>query len=251
VKNLHTFSIGVRNSPDLENARMVADHIKSEHHEVVVDFDQIVSIIPDVIYHLESFDAFLVRSSIINFIMAGLCSNFVEVVYSGECSDELFGGYEYLKKIELSALADELFDIIGRLHNTALQRVDRSASSHGLVIQIPFANPEVVDYALKIPAKFKIQKTIEKWILRKAFNGMLPENILNRTKAKFWEGAGIGETILRYAEKQISDSEFQKEYKLQNGWELVSKEELFYYRTFREKFDELQNLSWIGRTKHI
>lgn len=249
IKNLHTFSIGLKNSPDIENARRVADHIKSEHHEIVVSFDQMITIIPDVIYYLESFDALLVRSSITNFIVAGICSKFVPVVFSGECSDELFAGYQYLKKIDLSELPDELLDIIGRLHNTALQRVDRSASAHGLVAQLPFANPEVVEYALKIPVEFKIKNGIEKWILRKAFEGMLPESILNRTKAKFWEGAGIGEKILQYAEKQISDSEFENEYRLKNGWELISKEELFYYRIFREKFGEIQNLSWMGRTK--
>ncbi len=249
VKNLHTFSIGVKNSPDIENARRVAEYIKSNHHEVIVDFDRIISILPDVIYHLESFDGLLVRSCLMNFIIAQECSKFVPVVFSGECSDELFGGYQYLKKISFSALADELMDIISRLHNTALQRVDRSASSHGLVAQVPFANLEVINYALKIPLELKIKNNTEKWILRKAFEKMLPESILNRTKAKFWEGAGIGEKILQYAEKEISDSEFQNEYRLKNGWELVSKEELFYYRIFREKFGELKNFSWMGRTK--
>jgi len=249
VKKLHTFSIGFANSSDLENARIVADFIGSEHHEIIVSFDQVINILPDVIYHLESFDALLVRSTIMNMFVAESTSKFVPVVFSGECSDELFAGYEYLKKINISNLQDELMDITGKLHNTALQRVDRSASSHGLVAQVPFALPEIVDYALQIPPELKIKENTEKWILRKAFEGMLPESVLNRTKAKFWEGSGIGEKILQYAEKQITDKEFQDEYKLTNGWELRSKEELLYYRIFKEHFGELENLSWMGRTK--
>lgn len=249
VKKLHTFSIGFASSSDLENARIVADFIGSEHHEIIVSFDQVINILPDVIYHLESFDAPLIRSTIMNVIIAQMTSQFVPVVFSGECSDELFAGYEYLKKINISNLQDELMDITGKLHNTALQRVDRSASSQGLVAQVPFANPELVEYALQIPPELKIKENMEKWILRKACEGILPSKILNRTKEKFWEGSGIGEKILQYAEKQITDAEFQHEYKLKNGWQLRSKEELLYYRMFKEHFGELENLSWMGRTK--
>jgi len=70
--------------------------------------------------------------------------------------------------------ADELVDITGRLHNTALQRVDRSAAAHGLVVHVPFVSPQVVDYALRIPVELKIRDGVEKWILRQALEGLLP-----------------------------------------------------------------------------
>lgn len=249
VTNLHTFAGGVKDAPDLQFAREAAEFIGSEHHEVIVDREMMLKILPDVIYHLESFDALLVRSSIINLCVAYEASNYVTDVLTGEGGDELFAGYRYLKEIPLTKLDDELIDIIKRLHNTALQRVDRTASAFGLSAQVIFMDPEVVDYALRIPAAYKISGGVEKWILRKALTGLLPDSILWRPKAKFWEGAGVESILSEYAEKRISDRDFEHERKLRNGWLLNTKEELFYYRIFKEHFGELSNLDWMGRTK--
>lgn len=248
---LYTFAAGLEGSPDLEFAQAVAQFIDSEHHEVVVHFNDFRSVLPEVIYHLESFDALLVRSSIINYIVAQKASEYVNEVLSGEGGDELFAGYHYLKRLPPEELEDELIDITKRLHNTALQRVDRSASAHGTVAHVCFLDPEVVDYALRIPAEYKLRDNVEKWILRVALDDMLPEQVLNRKKSKFWEGAGVGELMSDYADSTITDGDFRRERILKNGWIINSKEELFYYRIFREQLGELENLSWMGRTKGI
>jgi len=125
VQRLHTFSGGLPGAPDLKHARLVAKLLKSEHHEAIVRLKDCLAILPEVIYHLESFDALLVRSSIINYSVAKLASQFVPAVFSGEGADELFAGYEYLKSLPLGSLSTELIEITNRLHNTALQRVDR------------------------------------------------------------------------------------------------------------------------------
>ncbi|HZX09345.1 MAG TPA: asparagine synthase-related protein [Acidobacteriota bacterium] len=247
--DLQTFAAGVKGAPDLEFAREVAHFIGSDHREIVLDFNDLIKVLPKVIYHLESFDALLIRSTITNYMVAEKSSDHVEAVFSGEGGDELFAGYEYLKGIDEEKLDKELMDIIGRLHNTALQRVDRSASAHGTIAHIGFLDPEVVEYAMKIPVKYKIRNGVEKWILRKAMEGELPERVLTREKAKFWQGAGVTEMISDYAEKKITDEDFQRERKLKNGWILNSKEELLYYRYFKEYFGELEDFSWMGRTK--
>jgi asparagine synthase (glutamine-hydrolysing) len=249
VGKLYTFAAGLQGAPDLEYARETADFIGSDHREAMVDFSGLLRVLPDVIYHLESFDALLVRSSTTNYLVAQLASRYVPEVFSGEGGDELFAGYEYLKHLSPSALPDELIDIAGRLHNTALQRVDRCASAHGTVAHVPFTDPELVDYVLRIPIELKLHHGIEKWILRQAMADALPERVLKRTKAKFWEGAGIGDLLARHADREISDDEFRRERKLPNGWDLDSKEELMYFRIFQERFGDLVNLSWMGRTK--
>lgn len=248
---LYTFAAGLEGSPDLEYAQEVADFIDSEHHEVVVEFSDLLSVLPEVIYHLESFDALLVRSSIVNFLVAKKASEYVDAVLSGEGGDELFAGYHYLKTLDPEELPDELIKITRRLHNTALQRVDRSASAHGTVAHVCFLDPEVVDFALRIPPELKLHDNIEKWILRVAMDGELPDKILNRKKAKFWKGAGVGDLILRHADRSITDNDFRLERKLKNGWIINSKEELMYYRIFKEDFGELEDLSWMGRTKGV
>jgi asparagine synthase (glutamine-hydrolysing) len=249
TKSFHTFAAGMPNSPDIKYARIVANYIRSNHHEVIVRIDDLVNVLPEVIYHLESFDTLLVRSSIMNYLVARLASEYVPSVFSGEGGDELFAGYHYLKSLDPSSLPDELIDITSRLHNTALQRVDRCASAHGTEAYVGFLDPEVVEYALRIPSKYKLHSGVEKWILRQSMAGSLPDVILNRPKAKFWLGAGVKEVLSQYAEEKISDSDFLKQRNLKNGWKLHSKEELLYYRIFRQYFGEVHDLNWMGRTK--
>lgn len=248
VKRLYTFSAGLKGAPDLEYARETAKYIKSYHHEVIVDLNDLIKALPEVIYHLESFDALLVRSSITNYLVAKKAGEYVTEVFSGEGGDELFAGYAYLKSIPVSDLGDELKKITGNLHNTALQRVDRCASAHGTAAHVIFTNPDIVEYAFTIPSRYKINNNIEKWILRKAINSYLPDRIVNRPKAKFWEGAGVKDLISDYADKQISDSDFRRERKLSNGLILNTKEELYYYRLFKDFYGEDINLDWMGRT---
>jgi len=251
IKDFHTFAGGLRNAPDLEFAKEVAKHIGSDHHEVLIDFKDMLRVLPQVIYHLESFDALLVRSGIINYLVADRAAGYVGEAFSGEVGDELFAGYQYLKSIKMEDIDQELLDITGRLHNTALQRVDRCAAAHGLTAHVVFADPVFVDFALRIPATLKLKNGIEKWILRKALEGIIPDSILWRPKAKFWEGAGVDTLFADYANKKITDTDFQKERLLFNGWTLTTKEELFYYRIFNDLFGKLENLDWMGRTKVV
>lgn len=249
LQQMHTFVAGLKNSSDLEYAREAASYLKTRHYEVVFSIDDALSVLPQVIFHLESFDALLVRSSISNYLAAQKAGEYVQSVFSGEGGDELFAGYDYLKDLPGDKLESELIDITSKLHNTALQRVDRMASAHGLTAHVPFLVPDVAQYALQIPAKYKLHGKVEKWILRQAASNLLPERVLNRRKVKFWQGSGIGGQLSAYAEKNVTDSDFRRERKLKNGWILNTKEELMYYRIFKEHFGLLENLSWMGRTK--
>ncbi len=245
----HTFTVGLPYAPDVAYAQSVAEFIRSEHHALVVKIEDLLAVLPEVIYHLESFDAWLVRSSITNYLVARLAADHVSAVFSGEGGDELFAGYEYLKSLDPAKLPDELIDITSRLHNTALQRVDRCASAHGTVAHVVFLDPDVLDYALCIPPEFKLRAGVEKWILRQAIVGSLPDAVINRPKAKFWEGAGMENLLAQYAEEHISDADFAQERYLSNGWKLNTKEELLYYRIFCEHFGVFDDLNWMGRIR--
>ncbi|NLZ44153.1 MAG: asparagine synthase, partial [Clostridia bacterium] len=253
LEELHTFAVGLKGAPDLHYARQIAGHIRSEHHEATASFDELLKVLPEVIYHLESFDAPLIRSSLTHYLVTKMAAEYVPAVFSGEGSDELFAGYSYIKKLPPEKLPEELIDITRRLHNTALQRVDGMTAANGLVAYMSFLDPEVVSLALRIPPEYKLYRgdgqPVEKWILRKAMEGILPEEVLYRPKVKFWEGAGVADKLARYADEKISDFEFRRERTLPDGSKLRSKEELLYYRIFCEHFGELPDLSFIGRTK--
>jgi asparagine synthase (glutamine-hydrolysing) len=254
VEQLHTFSAGVEGGPDLIYARQVAQHIGAEHHERIYQLDEMLAVLERVIYHLETFDAPLVRSAIANYLVSELASEHVPFVLSGEGGDELFAGYAYQKehKSEVELLLS-VQNAIGALHNTALQRVDRSASAHSTAVAVPFLDPAVVRYAMAIPVRWKIRgpEAIEKWPLRKSLEETLPDDVIWRKKAKFWEGAGSANFIEEHANEAISDEEFEQERDLSKDFRVRSKEELLYYRIFKQFFGDKVPLVEIGRTQHI
>jgi asparagine synthase (glutamine-hydrolysing) len=248
VKRLWTVAAGVAGAPDLAYAREVADFIKSDHTEVIVTFEDMLRVLPDVIWHLESFDALLVRSSIMQYFASQQIRQYSTEAFSGEGGDKLFAGYAYLKDLPRERLDAELIDITNRFHNTALQRVDRCLTAYGLRAHVCFLDMDAVELAIQIPIDLKLRGGVEKWILREAVSDILPERVLRRTKAKFWEGAGVQDLLANHAESAISDSDFARERTLPNGWVLGGKEELMYYRIYREQLGPFANLDWMGRT---
>lgn len=250
VRRLRTVAAGVMGAPDLHHAREVAGFIRSDHREVIVTLADMLKVLPDVIAHLESFDALLVRSSIMHYLASQHICRYASDVFSGEGGDELFAGYAYLKDLPFERLPAELINITQRLHNTALQRVDRCAAAFGLRAHICFLDPAVVELAVQIPIELKLRDGMEKWIVREAARDLLPERVLQRTKAKFWEGAGVQDLLAQHAESTISDADFARQKILPNGWVLSGKEELMYYRIFREQLGAVTHLEWMGRSPH-
>ena len=253
AERLKTFAIGLDGAPDLRCARQVAEHIGSEHFEVRVKPETLLRVLPDVIYHLESFDALLVRSSLTNYLLCGVVSDHADGVLSGEGSDELFAGYDYMKQVPTSCLNDELADITGRLHNTGLQRVDRCAGAHGLKAFVPFLDPEVRSLARSMGPDLKIRRedgeAVDKWVLRRASEPLLPDGIARRPKAKFWQGTGVTDVMAGYAESRISDEAFRQARTLSDGTVLNTREECLYYNVFTGHFGQLEDYSLVGRTK--
>lgn len=247
-----TFSAGLPGASDLAFAREAASFLGTDHHERLCSVGEMLEVLPLVIYHLESFDAPLVRSSIANFLVAGEAAAHVRVALSGEGADELFAGYGFLKNKDEEALRMGLAEAQGALHNTALQRVDRMAAAHGIRARPGFLDPEVVAFANAMPSAVKVHgpEQTEKWILRRAIRGRLPEDIVWRPKEKFWSGSGISEKLAEVAEREIGDEEFSREREIGPGDVLGSKEDLYYFRIFRRRFPQANVLAGIGRTLH-
>ncbi len=201
---LKTFAVGMVGSPDLAAARAVAAHIGSDHHEFVFTADDLAEVLPHVIYHLESADIDLVRSALPTHFATTLARRHVKAVLTGEGADELFAGYAYHRAYARKprALADELTRSLGTMHNINLQRVDRITMAQGLEARTPFLDRDLIDFAQSIPASLKMKivdeqthETMEKWILRKACEDLLPTDFVWRKKAQFDEGSGTVDAL--------------------------------------------------------
>ncbi len=254
---LHTFSVGIKGSRDLDAARMVSRHIDSVHHAYSYTIDDVLAALPEIIYHLESFDRDLVRSAIPTYFCARMAAQHVKVILTGEGADELFAGYSYHKQIDtLPALHKELHRSITRLHNINLQRVDRMTMRHCVEGRVPFLDVAMIELAQDIPPQLKLYETasgtrIEKWILRKACEDLLPPEIVWRDKEQFDEGSGTVDLvpgITAHALERLNPTRYMAEHA---DARLHSAEECLYHLILTEVFDDpaivLENVGrWQG-----
>ena len=256
TEKLHSFAVGVEGSPDLAAAGRMSNYLGTIHHEYVYSTQDMVHALPDVLYHLESFDPALVRSAIPNYFLAKLAAEYVKVMLTGEGADEVYAGYDYLAKFDDPVdLQDEMLHITQSLHNTNLQRADRMSMAFGLEARVPFLDVQSVALAMGIPADWKLHgRRVPKSLLRQAFASDLPSEIVNRPKAKFSKGAGSSELIAEEAVENISDQEFASEReRLRKDWSyrLENKEALYYYRLLREFYDDPWILPTMGRSRSL
>ncbi|MFZ5648003.1 MAG: asparagine synthase B [Bacillota bacterium] len=241
---LHSFAVGMAGCKDLEFSRVVARHLGTVHHTYEYQPGEVIEALPEVIYHLESYDPALVRSAIPTFFVSRLASRHVKVVLSGEGADELFAGYEYLRRPGCGDLNRELLTITSALHNTNLQRVDRMTMAHSIEGRVPFLDVDVVRYALRLSGELKLPpgRPVEKWVLRKVAESYLPQRVVWREKEKFAYGTGTSQVLSRWVE-----TAFRGGKKMPGG----SREEMLYRSIFRRHFPQAVADRLVGRTRSV
>jgi asparagine synthase (glutamine-hydrolysing) len=239
---LPTFAVGTPGSADLVAAARVAEHIGSDHHEVVVTAEEIGEALDEAVEVIEHFDPALVRSSVPNLLLAREASKKVKVVLTGEGADELFAGYEHMHTDEFAdpdALHGELVRSIEQLHGLNLQRCDRTTMFYGLEAREPFLDTALVRCALNLPPEWK-QRTggrPEKALLREAFTGWVPDDLLWRGKEQFGDGSGAGTVLAAIAAEKVehADTDAVPEAPA-HCWRLRSDEEHLYFDIWRRHF---------------
>ena len=194
-RKLHTWSIGFKGSEDIKYAQMVANHIDSEHHSIIVKPEIFLSAIERVIYDVESYDTTTIRASVGNWLIAKYIkdNSKAKVIFNGDGSDEITGGYLYFHYIKDPILFDkECRRLLKDISYYDVLRSDKSISSHGLEARTPFLDRQFVNLYLSIPAEQRChskQGFCEKFLLRSAFDcELLPEKVLWRTKEAFSDG---------------------------------------------------------------
>jgi len=242
LDELHTFSVGTEGSRDIQAARLVARHLGTVHHEYLFTPEEALAALPEIIYFLESFDQDLVRSAIPCYFTSRLASEFVKVVLTGEGADELFAGYEYYRTITCPRqLRRELRRSVCSMHNINLQRVDRLTMAHSIEGRVPFLDLNLIRVAQAIAPELKLfghdnGHIIEKWVLRKAFEDLLPSEIVWRNKEQFDQGSGTTDFLADVVGRWMTTHEAEQYAETHPVSHLRSLEECVYHKLLVEAF---------------
>jgi asparagine synthase (glutamine-hydrolysing) len=262
---LHSFSIGLPNSPDLLAAKKVSNFLGTIHHEYTFTPQEGLDALEDLIWILETYDVTTIRASTPMYLMTRkIKSTGIKMVLSGEGADEILGGYLYFH----NAPNDEEFQSecvskINKLHYFDCLRANKSTMAWGVEARVPFLDKEVLELLTPIHPQLKLSETtnlrqtgkIEKYILRKAYDTpdpYLPDEVLWRQKEQFSDGVGYGwiDHLIEYSTSKITDEEMVN---LADKYPINTprnKEALLYRKIFDKLFPGKAEIvpSWIPKT---
>ncbi len=239
---LHSFAVGLKDSPDLAAARKVAEYIGTVHHEINYTIQEGLDAIRDVIYYIETYDVTTVRASTPMYLLARVIKSMgIKMVLSGEGADEIFGGYLYFHKApDAKAFHEETVRKLSKLYLYDCLRANKSLAAWGVEGRVPFLDKEFLDVAMRLDPEKKMATDgkIEKHILRKAFEDMLPESVCWRQKEQFSDGVGYGwiDTLKKITSEAVSDEMMAHVKERFPVNPPMNKEEYYYRSIFEEHF---------------
>ena len=259
---LHSFAVGLKGAPDLEKARLVAEHIGTVHHEINYTIQEGLDAIRDVIYFIETYDVTTVRASTPMYLLARVIKSMgIKMVLSGEGADEIFGGYLYFHKApNAKAFHEETVRKLSKLHYYDCLRANKSLSAWGVEGRVPFLDKEFLDVAMRTNPEAKMcgidhsstknvaakngqwsmvnGQSIEKRIVREAFADMLPEEIVWRQKEQFSDGVGYSwiDTLKKITSEAVTDEQMARAAERFPINPPLNKEEYYYRSIFEEHF---------------
>ena len=239
---LHSFAVGLKGAPDLEKAKLVADHIGTVHHEINYTIQEGLDAIRDVIYFIETYDVTTVRASTPMYLLARVIKSMgIKMVLSGEGADEVFGGYLYFHKApNAKAFHEETVRKLSKLHYYDCLRANKSLSAWGVEGRVPFLDKEFLDVAMRTNPEAKMcpGTTIEKKIVREAFADMLPAGIAWRQKEQCSDGVRYSwiDTLKKITSEAVTDEQMAHAAERFPVNPPLNKEEYYYRSIFAEHF---------------
>jgi asparagine synthase (glutamine-hydrolysing) len=239
---LHSFAIGLKNAPDLQKAKEVADYIGTVHHEINYTVQEGLDALRDVIYFIETYDVTTVRASTPMYLLARVIKSMgIKMVLSGEGADEVFGGYLYFHKApDAKAFHEESVRKLSKLYMYDCLRANKALSAWGVEGRVPFLDKEFLDVAMRInpSAKMCPGKEIEKRIVREAFESYLPQSVAWRQKEQFSDGVGYSwiDSLKELTSQAVSDDEMAHAKERFPINPPMNKEEYYYRSIFESHF---------------
>ena len=240
--DITAFTIGVDGSPDLDASRRVAAHLGIRHVAVSLDLREVREALPSAIYSIETYNQIALEGLMSMMLARTARQHGVKVVLCGEGADEIFAGYGVFRDKPANAVAKMLRETVSNINNTECLRLDRATMAYSLEARVPFLDPALVEYGINLPVDSLIRadngRQVEKWILRKSCEDLLPADIIWRMKMAFDHGSGIL-ALMKDIESEISDEDLataRREYPEAN---VNSKLSLHLFRLWRCRFGRL------------
>jgi asparagine synthase (glutamine-hydrolysing) len=259
---LHSFAVGLKGAPDLIAARKVAEHIGTIHHEINYTVQEGLDAVRDVIYYLETYDVTTVRASTPMYLLARVIKSMgIKMVLSGEGADEIFGGYLYFHKAPSpEEFHKETVRKLSKLYLYDCLRANKALSAWGVEGRVPFLDYEFLDVAMRLNPKDKMsgplgaslspmradpehdpdgkRACMEKWIVRKAFEDILPAEVAWRQKEQFSDGVGYSwiDSLKAITAERVTDAQMANAAERFPVNTPMNKEEYYYRTIFEEHF---------------
>ncbi len=254
-QSLNTYSIGMEGSTDNKYAKIVAEYIGSVHHVYEPTEEEFLNGIEETIIQIESYDTTSVRASVGNYMISKYIREYSndKVIFCGDVSDEIFASYRgFGLTDDDKAFYEENVKMLHNIQYFDVLRSDKTISGAGLEARVPFADPDFIKYVMSIPPKYKKftssnAKRIEKYLFRKAFDGILPDEVIWRKKEAFSDGVSSTERswfqiIKEYVDKIYTDEEFEKRRQKYTYNQPYDKESLYYRDIFEKHYPEQSHL---------
>ncbi len=236
--SLKAVTVALKNvtAPDVEYSALMVNRLGLRHIIHIFDEDELYNAIPIVVKTMKSFDPMEIRNSVSIYIgLKAAKENGIRTVMTGDVCDELFAGYSFLfglKKEELDLELKKLWSAMA-FSSVPLAKI------LGMEARLPYLDPGFKDFAMRVDSRYKVQtengEVYGKWILRKAFEGILPREVIWRVKTPIEYGSGTA-TLPSLFDRKVSDTEFDEKrrgYLDQDGVTIRDKEQLFYYEVYR------------------
>lgn len=234
--NIPAINISLENlAPDLKFAKMLEKFLHLKVYYQTIKTNEAISVIPEIIKILKSFDPAIPNDIPVYFGLKFAKKLGLKSIMTGDGSDELLGGYDYMQSI------NNLDDYIRKITKNMYFSSNELGKFLGIKVKQPYMDKQFVNFALSIDKKFKIRiernKVFGKWILRKAFEDLLPKKIIWQNKRPLEVGSGM--TKLRgIISDKISDKEFIEKQKIYPV-NFFNKEHLYYYEIYKKEVGEI------------
>ncbi len=236
--SLKAFTVALKGAPapDVKYAILVAKRLKLKHLVHDLGEDELYDGIKKVVKTMKSFDPMEIRNSVVVYVGLKVAKeNGVNTVMTGDGCDELFAGYSFLFNLEKEQLNLELRKMWKVMSFSSVPL----AKAIGIEAKLPFLDPDFKAFAMKLDSRYKVWseegRTVGKWILRKAFENFLPQEVVWRVKTPIEHGSGTTVLPSMFSQK-ISDVEFKEKktkYLDEDKVTIRDKEQLFYYEIYR------------------